>query len=285
MRLRVGCNATRALSVRVVIVTLVGKGMEETHTRIDRNSWTPYYAQLRAIIEADISSGSLPVGAQMPSEARLCEEYGVSRTVVRQALMELTNEGLISRIKGRGSFVAPPKVDEHLAQSLIGLAEEVSARGGRLENKILGFGRQEAPTHISRILGLGPDEDVIRLERLRLVDGEPWVVTTTYLPSTLCAPLLEFDMSSRSLYATLEHDLGLTIHHGRRTIEAALAGPERGVLLQLDPGAPVLLLQSTSYLADGRAIEYFIAWHRGDRSRFDAQLYRNAVPKLAVPAG
>jgi GntR family transcriptional regulator len=74
------------------------------------------------------------------------------------------------------------------------------------------------------------------------------------------------------------------IHHGRRTIEAALAGPERGGLLQIDPGAPVLVLQSTSYLADARPIEYFIAWHRGDRSRFDVQLHRDPVAVTARTA-
>jgi GntR family transcriptional regulator len=255
----------------------------DARASIDKNSWTPYYAQLREILEGEIRRGRLAVGAQLASEAQLCDEYGVSRTVVRQALMELTNEGLIRRVKGRGSFVAPPKVDEHLAQNLIGLAEEVTARGGELENRILGFGRQEAPQHIARELELDPRGAVIRLDRLRSINGEPWVVTSTYLPFDLCERLLEFDMRTRSLYATLESELGLVIHHGRRTIEAALAGAERGALLDIDAAAPVLVLQSTSYLADGRPIEYFIAWHRGDRSRFDVQLHRTpAAMPVAV---
>lgn len=242
---------------------------------IDKASWTPYYEQLRLILEEEIRSGRLAVGAQLASESALCESYGVSRTVVRQALMELANEGLIVREKGRGSFVARPKVDEHLAQSLVGLAEEVRGRGGELENKILGFGSQDAPARIAETLGLAPGAAVIRLDRLRLIDGEPWVVTSTYLPHDLCAGLLAFDMTHRSLYATLEAELGLVIHHGRRTIEAALAGAERAAMLRIDPGAPVLLLQSTGYLADGRVLEHFVAWHRGDRSRFEVELRRD----------
>lgn len=241
---------------------------------IDKASWTPYHEQLREILEEEIRSGRLSIGAQLASESQLCDTYGVSRTVVRQALTALANEGLITRVKGRGSFVAPPKVDEHLAQNLIGLAEEVRQRGGQLENRILGFGRQDAPRHIAQVLGLAPRDAVIRLDRLRSIDGEPWVVTSTYLPYDLCRRLLDFDMSGRSLYATLEEQLGLVIHHGRRTIEAALAGAERAALLRIDPSSPVLLLQSTSYLANDRPIEHFVAWHRGDRSRFDVELRR-----------
>ena len=254
-----------------------GANAVSSTSTIDKASWTPYYEQLRAILEDEIRSGRLPVGAQLTSEAGLCATYGVSRTVVRQALMELANEGLIIREKGRGSFVAPPKVDEHLAQRLTGLADEVRERGGRLENRILGFGRRDAPFRIAEALGLAPGDPVIRLDRLRSVDGEPWVVTSTYLPYELCSGLLELDMTYRSLYATLEEELGLVIHHGRRTIEAALAGVERAGMLRIDPGAPVLLLQSTGYLADGRALEHFIAWHRGDRSRFEVELRREPV--------
>lgn len=255
-------------------------------TKINKASHMPYYAQLRELLEADIRAGRLAVGAQLPSEAELCASYDVSRTVVRQALMELSNEGLISRVKGKGSFVARPKVDEHLAQNLVGLAEEVSARGQHLENQILAFEQQEPPGHIAENLRLEPGETVVRLDRLRFINGEPWVVTRTFLPSALCAPLLEFDMRHRSLYATMEEELGLVVDHGRRTIEAALAGHERGSLLGIAAEAPVLLLRSIGYLADGRPIEYFVAWHRGDRSRFDVDLERRGSRQLGpTPVG
>lgn len=242
----------------------------------------PYYAQLRELLEADIRIGRLEVGGQLPSEAELCSDYAVSRTVVRQALMELSNEGLITRVKGKGSFVARPKVDEHLVQNLVGLAEEVSARRQRLENQVLLFEQRLPPQHIAESLQLGSDETVVRLDRLRFINGEPWVVTVTYLPYSLCAPLLELDMRHRSLYATMEETLGLVVAHGRRTIEATLAGQERAALLGIETGAPVLLLRSIGYVADGRPIEYFVAWHRGDRSRFDVELKRHGSAHLGL---
>lgn len=242
---------------------------------IDKSSPVPYYEQLRVILERSMAEGRLSVDEQLPSEAQLCEDFGVSRTVVRQALNELANEGLIVRYKGKGSFVASPKVDEHLAQSLTGLADEVRARGQQLTNDILAFERQSPPEHIAQVLALAPGDDVVHLERLRSIDGERWNVTSTYLPYHLCKGLLELDMRNRSLYATLD-EMGLVLDHGRRTIEAAVAGEEHALLLGIPSGSPVLLLKSLAYLKDGRPIEYFLAWHRGDRTRFDVHLRRTS---------
>jgi GntR family transcriptional regulator len=241
---------------------------------IDKRSAVPYYDQLRELLEQDIRHGRLAEGAQLPSEAQLCDAYAVSRTVVRQALNELAGQGLIRRHKGKGSFVAPPKVDEHLVQSLTGLAEEVGARGGTLTNRVLALEEAEPSAAVARVLRLAPGETVVHLERLRSVDGEPWVLTSTYLPHALCAPLLALDMEHRSLYATLEEELGLELQGGRRTIEATLATERQAELLGVRPGAPVLLLGSVAWLADGTPVETFRACHRGDRSRFDVLLTR-----------
>jgi GntR family transcriptional regulator len=243
---------------------------------VDKSSRVPYYEQLRQILESDIRTGRTAVGDQLPSEAQLCEDYEVSRTVVRQALNELSNDGLVVRYKGKGSFVSPPKVDEHLAQSLTGLAEEVRARGETLTSEVLDFERTNPPEHVAEMLQLEKGEEAIHLERVRSINGDPWVLTSTYLPAASCAGLLEYDMRERSLYGTLEHELGLALHHGHRTIEAALAGERHASLLGVPVGAPILLLKSVAYLADNRPIEYFNAWHRGDRSRFDVNLTRDS---------
>jgi GntR family transcriptional regulator len=249
---------------------------------VDKSSRVPYYEQLRQILESDIRTGRVAVGDQLPSEAQLCEDFDVSRTVVRQALNELANDGLVSRYKGKGSFVSPPKVDEHLAQSLTGLAEEVRARGEVLTSEVLAFEQIDPPEHVAGMLRLEKGEQAIHLERVRSINGDPWVLTSTYLPAALCSGLLRYDMRERSLYGTLEHELGLLLHHGHRTIEAALAGERHASLLGIPVGAPILLLKSVAYLEDNRPIEYFNAWHRGDRSRFDVNLTRESEHSTGV---
>jgi GntR family transcriptional regulator len=238
--------------------------------RIDRTSPVPYYHQLRGILESALVSNRYQDGDRLPSEAQLCDAYGVSRTVVRQALGDLESEGLIVRVKGRGSFVAPSKTSERLVQTL---------------SRVLRLERLPAPPHLLNVLALAPGEEIVLLERLRLVDAEPWVLTTTYLPASICSEILGLDMTDRSLYATLEDDLGLELATGTRTVEAAVAGPDLGAQLAVEEGAPLLCLRSITYLADGRPVEYFVAWHRGDRSRFEVILERNASrPRAITPA-
>lgn len=245
---------------------------------IDRSSPVPYYYQLRQILEAEIGSGRIDVGDRLPSEAELCNRYGVSRTVVRQTLSDLENESLIVRFKGRGSFVAGPKTSEHLVQSLTSLHEDVQARGQNLETRVLRLETEPVSPYVADILKLAPGAEIVLLERLRIVDGVPWQLTTAYLPFALCAPVLELDMSQRSLYEVLEQDLGLELHRGRRSVESGLAGKIVAEHLAIRENDPVLILSGATYLADGRPIEHFVGIHRGDRSRFDVELYRPLGP-------
>ena len=101
------------------------------------------------------------------------------------------------------------------------------------------------------------------------------MLTTAHLPYDLCAPILELDMTTHSLFDVFEHELGLTLHRGTRAIEAALASGEDAEQLGIPPGAPVLVLTGVTYLDDGRPIEYFAGVHRGDRSRFEVELFRS----------
>lgn len=256
--------------------------MEESHSpgiaRIDKTSPVPYYYQLRQILEGEIRSGRPDGGTKLPSEAALCSLYSVSRTVVRQALSDLEGAGLIVRHKGKGSFVAQPKTPEYLVQSLTSLYEDVHKRGQRLETQVLRLEREPVSPVIADHLQLGASEEIVLLERLRIVDGEPWEVTTAYLPHSLCAPILELDMANRSLYETLEQHLGLRLHRGRRSVEAEQASRMIAKRLGIPDGAPVLVLNGTTYLEDGRPVEHFVGIHRGDRSRFEVELFRPLVP-------
>jgi GntR family transcriptional regulator len=250
---------------------------------IDRDSPIPYYHQLRQLLEAQIESGRLEVDAQLPGEHALCEAYGVSRTVVRQALSDLESSGLVVRRKGKGTFVAAPKTPEGLVQSLQGLYDDVRARGQELHSRVLRLAADRPTPAIARLLRLEPGEDVVVLERVRYVEGEPWVATVTHLPLALAEPLLEMDMTRRSLYRTLEEDFGLRLLAAQRTVEAARAGETLARHLGISEGSPVLLLKSLTLLDDGRPVEYFVAWHRGDRSRFEVHLESSTVA-AAPPA-
>lgn len=241
---------------------------------IDRSSPIPLYAQLKTILREQIEQGSLQPGDRLPGELDLCEHFDVSRIVVRQALAELTQEAYIVRRQGLGSFVAKPKIKESLVQKLTGFYDDMVEQGLKPHTTVL---RQEITTASARVashLDIPENSDVIRIDRVRSVGDEPIVFVTTYLPAHLCPALAGVDLSQQSLYSFLEKECALQLDRGQRSIEAVPAGAYEAGLLGIEPGSPLLQLDSISYLADGQAIEYYRAYHRGDRSRFDVQLVR-----------
>jgi GntR family transcriptional regulator len=97
---------------------------------------------------------------------------------------------------------------------------------------------------------------------------------TTYIPNKVFPPLATADISNRSLYEYLEKEGGVYLTRGRRMIEAVLANETEALLLGIERGAPLLMLDSISYNAGGQPIEYYHALHRGDRSKFEVELVR-----------
>ena len=146
---------------------------------IDRRSPLPMYHQLKQRIIEDIARLGLHPGDVLPGEHRLCEQFGVSRTVVRQALLQLEHQGVIDRVKGKGTFVARPKTPESLVHTLTGLYEEVTARGGRVRSEVRQQEFIPASDEVASALDVAPGSRVLVIERLRFVDDEPWSWTTT----------------------------------------------------------------------------------------------------------
>lgn len=241
---------------------------------IRRDSPVPYYYQLEGFLRDRIEDGTWKPGQRIPSEAELCAAFDVSRTVVRQALNELVQEGVLYRRKGKGTFVAEPKIRESLVQHLTGFYEDTVALGLKPSTKVLQQEVIPAPPKIAEALSLKESDPVIVIDRLRFVDGEPIVLVVTYVPYRVCPEVVNEDVSTQSLYAILEKKYGLELVYGRRTLEAVAATKEEAELLEIEEGDPIVLLKSISYLKDGGPIEYFKARHRGDRSRFEVELFR-----------
>ena len=251
---------------------------------IERGSAVPYYLQMKQLLVADLESGRLRPGDRLPGEHDLCGRFGVSRTVVRQALGELEAEGRLRRQKGRGTFVASPKVAEAMIESFSGLAEDVAARGGTLRNEVRAREITGAPHAVAGELELAEGEPVILLERLRIVDGRPWSLVTTYIPAARFPGLVDEDFETQSLYALIEGKYGVPIAHGRRRIEAIAADPGTAAALGVAGGDPLLRLTSTAYDEDGTPVEHFIARHRADATSFEVRVMRRRPGRRVLPA-
>jgi GntR family transcriptional regulator len=250
-------------------------------TRIRRDVPIPYYYQLIRLLEDDIEAGKWSTGDLVPSEHELCAIYGVSRTVVRQALGTLVARGLLLRVKGKGTFIAPRKLEEKFVQRSDGFFREMAGRGLTVTSQVLDQ-RVIAPApHIRQAMGLEDGSSVIKIDRLRSVESQVLLFVQTYIPYDLCPGLLGADLSTGSLYALLREEYGLSVDSGKRWLEAVTAHPPLTTVLEVPRGAPLLKIESVSYLADGRALEFYEAWHRADRSRFEIEMVVETATVLA----
>ena len=257
-------------------------GPFEGFGRIDRSTPLPLYYQLKRWLSEKISTGELPPGTLIPSEHDLCRQFGVSRGVARQALTEMCYDGLIYRERGRGTFVARPKTVERLMSRVGGLADEVAHRHQVLDSTVLLQREAPAGDVVAERLKIEPGESVLELERLRAVDGEPMVMVLSYLSTSLVPGLVDCDLGgSVSLYQILREKYGLAAESNVRNVEAAVADAREAGLLGIRKGDPLLVLRSVGYTADERPLDYFIAYHRGDRSSFEVVITDGSQSRVA----
>ena len=231
----------------------------------------PKYFRLKQVLLEQIATGGWVPGALIPSEVELCRQFDVSRTTVRKAVGDLANEGRLTVVQGKGTFVATPKVQEHFVQRAFGIYEDMERRGLTLSTRVLSQEVTEAPPEVGRRLGLRAGEPVHLIVRLRSVEQDAILVSTTYIPHALCPALAREDLEQRSLYRLLADQYGLQIARGERRLEAVAAGPWEARLLDIALGSPLLLLDSVAYLADGRPFEHSVALQRGDRTTVEVE--------------
>ncbi len=252
-----------------------GEQAPSPSTSIVFNSNVAYYLQVIDLIKALIHGRIWIAGSKIPAELQLCSSYGVSRTVIRQALGELKLEGLVTARKGKGTFVAEPKINESSAWKLTGFYEDMIERGLKPLTEVLHNRVIPCPENIATHLQVASGSPVIDIERVRSLQGAPIQLVTSCIPYDLCPQLATVDLTVRSLYEYLEKECGLFIVRGRQLIEAVAANELEARLLRVERRSPLVMLDSISYLEDGRPVEYYHAVHRGDRSRFEVELVRS----------
>lgn len=239
---------------------------------IDRASPVPFYFQLAELLEQEIASGRWEAGARLPSEPELCEQYGLSRTTVRQALGRLEQRSLIERLKGQGTFVRRERSGLWLLQASEGFfQDEVDRLGRTVTSEVLRAKRGVLPEWACDALDLRPRSRGATLERLRSVDGHVALYVVNHLAGHVADAALAISNPNESLYRRLREHAGVVAHGGRRTLEAIAATARVAELLELEPDAPVAYIESVAWDDDLRPFDCYRAWLRTDRTRIDVQ--------------
>jgi GntR family transcriptional regulator len=220
------------------------------------DSTVPLYMQLKTILASQIDRGELKPHQQLPSERQLCRSFGISRMTVRHALYALAQVGFVYTQPGKGIFVADPRLSLNVRVSLAGWSEDVRRSGASPSSILLQACLSQATTEQAKALHVDEGEELVKIERLRMVDKVPLALQTAYLPHRLCPGLLQHDLATQSLIRILGKEYGLRLERAEETVRAMLANPKERGLLGLSDPAPVLSTERTTYLDTGEAIEF-----------------------------
>lgn len=238
----------------------------ELRQNLSQGEATPRYLQVAAVFRALVERGVLRAGEALPSERDLSMVTGLSRVTVRRAVETLLLEGVLSRRHGSGTFVAR-RIEQPLS-ILAGFSEDMRHRGSRPGSVWIGKVLTHPSPKEALALGVGPDEKVVRLLRVRTADDEPLSVETAVVPAAF---LPSPDLVGTSLYGALA-ERGVRPAHGVQRLHAALAGPDEARLLMIPAGSAILRIERRAFLANGRPVEFTTAAYRGDRYDFVATL-------------
>ncbi|MBB2910130.1 GntR family transcriptional regulator [Streptosporangium becharense] len=242
--------------------------MTMTYPRLNRDGAEPLWMQMMRALRTQIESGELGPDQPLPSEADLSDMFGVSRTVVREALRELVQQKLIYKVKGRGAFVSPRKTEVRFIGSMSGSADDLRESGRRVTTQTIGQSLGEADEREAALLRIPQGEQVVRLRRLRRVDGRPWLLVDTALPARLVPGLERAVLENQSLYDVLRRRYGIEPAAADRWIEAVFPDPEDAELLEVSASTPLLGIESVAWTGDNTRFEAYYALHRSDQTRF-----------------
>lgn len=232
---------------------------------IDKKSPIPVYYQLKNLIEKDIKSGKLKPGDPIKTEMEYCEEFGISRMTVRQALKELEISGLILRERGKGSFVSHLKIEQ---EGLMSFTEMAKKKNMVPSTIVVSFEKIKAEA-IAEKLNLNPDDDIFELVRIRNADDVPVAVEKVYLPLKMVPDFRTKDLTG-SLYKILTEDYGITIMSSKTSFSSIMASDELKYQLRINEDMPLLMLENLCYSPN--LVYYEMSYYRSDYFKITVNL-------------
>ena len=242
--------------------------------KLSLSSDLPLYSQLGGLIRQQISAGILPVGALLPSETEICRALEVSRNTVRQAVGELEAEGLVVRMRGKGTFVVDPSANRRgISHSF---TTEMTNMGKTPTSTLLEFHITIPPEDVRQKMELMDNTETYCFTRLRNADGIPLILETSYFPCYIYPRLNQEMLRGHSFYSLLYH-VGITPESAEDSYEAVALTEEQARLLECEPGTGGFYFQRLTRSGDGRIYEYNRSYIRGDRMRLEIHRQKNDI--------
>lgn len=209
----------------------------------------PLYEQVRRKLLSEIEAGRLAEGSFLPPESDLCETYGVSRITLRRAVGELCAEGLLVRQQGRGTLVAPRKMQ--LTISLSGFADVVESRGLKAGHRVVEREEKaDAPAIAERLQATR----LVRFVRLLEVDDRPMTLETLHLDAERFADACGTVAAGGSFFSSLRSAYGIEPSGAERLIDVGFARTDEAAMLGVSATQPVYRIEKLVLDGNGRPL-------------------------------
>lgn len=235
--------------------------------------FVPYYYQIASLLREKIEGGEFAPGARLPGEIELAKNFGVSRVPVRRALSLLENEGMLSRHRGRGTFVLEKEFVPK-APILSGVIEDYVTTGLQGTLGLLSMERVPAPPKALEFFEIPEGEILMLIRRLRKVEGMPYSYVMNYLPIATAAEIPIADLKIRTMVSILEERMGISFQVIQQTIEAKSADSEIAAQLSVETTSPVMYVETFVRSEEGNPIQFSRTFYRGDRYKYMIELTR-----------
>jgi len=240
---------------------------------VDPNNPIPKYLQISAWLRESIQVGRYKTDERLPSEIELSQICRVNRNTLRQAIGELTAQGMLKKVKGLGTFVtaSEPVALKHKLNRISSFGQELHQAGVRENTRLLEKGYETAPKHVAQSLALSPDSRVIAVRRLRIGDDLPLIYEETYLPVDLFDGILEMDLTG-PMYEIFTQAFSVALARCEQTIRAVNLNKRVAPLLGLKANGAALYMESVTYNDRNMPVEVLCCYFRGDKYAFEVEL-------------
>lgn len=236
---------------------------------------TPLHKQISDWLKHEIDSGALAADEKLPSENELAQKFDVSRVTVRRALQTLENDQLIYRCQGLGSFVTDQRT--HQSFSILNdFTEELAGSGMKASSNVLSFTHEniEGRSEILSYLDIENKQVALKIERVRLGDGEPIAYDVTWMPMFYGQLIEGYDLEQTTIFKILEEEFDIPVERGCYRIEATVADEQLGTHLDVEPGTPLLQINRISYTIGDKPVYFQKRYYRNDKMVFELMAER-----------
>jgi GntR family transcriptional regulator len=237
---------------------------------VSHRSYLPVYAQIQRQLEADLDERRFHPGERLPAEDELAARFGASRMTVRRAVDQLVRQGRLERLAGKGTFVLPQFPNQPQPTVLQWDFRRDPLPPG-LEFRLADVQLAQPDLQSARRLHTILDEAVVRLTLYLYGAWAPLGYFQVQLPQALVADVTEWDLQGGSVASFLTTRHGLRFGRVVEQVRAAAASPEVAEFLMVDPGSPVLAVESLIHLAAGVPALWSEARFRGGEARHTGQ--------------